>query len=286
MASRLHRLAVSPSIGVILLVSITIAAALATYVYIMNNMHYTSTSSVGVVEIYNVQWTAPNKVVLTLSNHDQSSKIIETAYIDGLQGFPASPTELKPGELRDLEFTFTDNILPGDHTVKAVCRDGTMGVTSHRVIGLAVATTTTLVSTPTSITTTTTTTTTGTPCLILETYYGTSLFEGIRGIQSFRDDIMAHTYLGSIFVKAFNQIYYPLSKALTPIVRSSAEAKGILRIVLEPLIAAALTAIHLSLISPINPEQRIYLAVMLGFTLASSIYIAPFAGLAARLKRR
>jgi len=280
---RLRRLAVSPSIGVILLVSITVAAALAAYVYLMGNMPYTSTGGVDVVEIYNVEWTAPNRVLLTLSNHGRSGKILEVAYVDGLQGYPSSPIELGPGEARDVEFTFIDDITPGSHVVKVVCRDGTMGVVSHRFVELAVATVTTSISTVTSATSTTATTT-QTPCFILETYYGTGLFEGIRGIQSFRDDLMMRTHLGRIFIKIFNHAYYPVSKALTPIIRGNIAVKDTLRIFLEPLIAAVMTAIHLSLIPPVNPEQRIYLAMALGSTLAASIYIAPLAGLAARLR--
>ncbi|MEM2962510.1 MAG: hypothetical protein QXY01_05795, partial [Candidatus Bathyarchaeia archaeon] len=54
---------------------------------VVGNMPYTSTSSVDVIEIHNVQWTSPNKAVLTLSNPGLSAEILEVAYVDALQGF-------------------------------------------------------------------------------------------------------------------------------------------------------------------------------------------------------
>lgn len=283
MAPKLSKHAISPSIGIILLVSIAVSVALITYVYVTGNLPYTSTSGVDVIEIYNVRWTAPNRVVLTLSNHGSSNKVLSVAYIDALQGYPASTVELEPRELRDVEFTFTDDVPPGEHTIKVVCKDGTMGVISHKFTRPITAATTT--TTTVSITTTTSTTTTATPCFILETYYGTSLFEKIRGIQSFRDNFMAHTRIGRIWINIFNSAYYPISQAITPIIREHRELRGILRILLEPLIAAAIAAINLSLILPFDLEGRVFMAITLASTLVGT-YMVPAACLMVRARHR
>ena len=261
-------------ISSLLLISITIGVAILSYYYIMNYNAPPSTGPVEVIQIDNVAWSSPNKVIAFISNHGSVKRVIDVAFIDGNRGFPNAPVEVSPGETKIIEFTFENNIQPGEHLMKVVCQDGTMGVLTYRFSELVA--TTTFTSTPTTTTTTTTTTTATSPCFIVQAYYDSgksTVFPAIRVIQSFRDNVIAESQIGVKILKVFNALYYPISSFLTPLIMQYPSIGFFVRIFSSPIIA--LTLILIDLTQFLNGEIKVLSSILIGCMLLSVIYLTP-----------
>lgn len=263
------------------MVAIATVAAVVSYYYVMNYGSPPSTGPVEVVQIDNVVWSAPNQIVATISNHGKASRLVEVAYVEGNRGLPDAPVELKPGEVKSAKFTFEQDIYPGEHVVKVVCRDGTMGVISHRFAALYTVTTTTATtptSPPTTTTTTSTTATTATsPCLIVQAYYDaekSSVLPAIRAIQSYRDHVAANSSMGAKLLKMFNALYYPASSFLTPFIVKHPALGFAVRVVSSPLVALVLLSIKLGQTAAyFSNEASTFLSVITGATLLGACYL-------------
>jgi len=272
-------------ISSLLLISIAIGAAMLSYYYIMNYTAPPSTGPVEIIQIDSIVWSNPNKIIAFISNHGSVKRIVDVAFIDGNRGFPNAPIEVNPGETKIIEFTFENNIQPGEHLVKVICQDGTMGVLTYRFSELAVTTTFTSPTTPTTTTTTTTTTATS-PCFIVQAYYDSeksTVFPAIRVIQSFRDNVVAKSFIGVKLLKVFNALYYPVSRFLTPLILRHSGLSLFVRVILSPVIALALILIDSTQI--LNSEIKVLSSIIVGCMLLSAIYLTPSLTLLTNRKR-
>jgi len=268
------RKGINTVISSLLLISIAIGAAMLSYYYIMNYTTPSSTGPVEIIQIDSIIWSNPNKITAFISNHGSVKRVVEVAFIDGNRGFPNAPIEINPSETKTIEFTFENNIQPGEHLVKVICQDGTMGILTYRFSELVATTTFTSPTTPT--TTTTTTTTTTSPCFIVQAYYDSeksTVFPAIRAIQSFRDNVIAKSSIGIKFLNVFNALYYPISRFLTPLILRHSGLGLFIRIILSPVIALALILIDLTQI--LNGEIKILSSIIVGCMLLSAIYLTP-----------
>ena len=273
-------------ISSLLLISIAIGAAMLSYYYIMNYTTPSSTGPVEVIQIDSIIWSNPNKITAFISNHGSVKRVVEVAFIDGNRGFPNAPIEVNPGETKTIEFTFENNIQPGEHLVKVICQDGTMGILTYRFSELVTTTTFTSPTTPTTTTTTTTTTTATSPCFIVQAYYDSeksTVFPAIRAIQFFRDNVIAKSSIGIKFLNVFNALYYPISRFLTPLILKYSSLGLFIRVILSPAIALALILIDLTQI--LNSEIKVLSFTLVGCMLLSAIYLTPSLTLLANRKR-
>lgn len=265
---------VNPVISSLLIISMAVAAAAISYVYVMSYSQ-PQPGPVEIVQIDNIIWSAPNKIVATLSNHGQVKRVVEIAYIEGNRGFPSAPVEISPGEMKDVEFTFEDDIQPGEHLVKVVCQDGTMGVIAHRFSGFF-ATTTTATTPTTSPTTTTTTTTATSPCLVIQAYYDqerSKVLPAIRAVQSFRDNVMASSPVGLQLIRIFNAAYYPLSRLITPLILKHPILGLMVRVTFSPAMAVALVSIKVGELLALSGELKVLSSLLIGSALLGAVYL-------------
>jgi len=288
--------AINPAVSALLMVAIAAAAAVISYYYVMNYGSPPSTGPVEVIQIDNVVWSAPNKIVATVSNHGKAARLVEVAYVDGNRGLPDAVVEIDPVERRDVEFTFENNIYVGEHLVKVVCRDGTVGLISHRFTALYAATATTTTApttTPTTTTTTTTVTTATSPCLIVQAYYDgerATVLPAIRAIQSYRDNVVANSSVGAGLLKMFNALYYPASSVITPFIMKHPALGFVVRAVSSPLIALVLLFIKLAQTSTtltFTSQAKTLLPLIAGTTLLGACYLPlPLLTLSRKNRRR
>ncbi|MEM3507178.1 MAG: CFI-box-CTERM domain-containing protein [Candidatus Bathyarchaeia archaeon] len=123
-----------------------------------------------------------------------------------------------------------DNIIPGEHTLKVVCKDGTIGVIAYR---FTVPIMTVITNYFITIITTPITTTTG--CLIVSAAYGSNLAPAVKFIQNFRDNVIAKTFIDSAFMEIFNKFYYSRSSNVAKIIAVNSLMRDLTRVLFIPL---------------------------------------------------
>lgn len=263
---------VNTVISSLLLISIAIATATLSYYYIMNYSAPPSTGPVEVIQIDNIVWFSQNKILAYISNHGSTKRVVEVAFIDGNRGFPNAPVEIAPKETKIIEFTFENDIQPGEHLVKIVCQDGTMGLLTYRFSELLTAT----IITETTFTTTTATSSATSPCFIVQAYYDSeksTVLPAVRVIQSFRDNVVAKSLIGSHLLKIFNSLYYPTSRFLTPLIMKHPTLSLIVRIALSPVLALALTLINFTKF--LNIEVKFLTSILISCIFLGATYLKP-----------
>jgi hypothetical protein len=263
---------ISQTLSIIILTLITIAGATIVYVYIMGYNTTTSVKPLETIQIENIVWTSPNELTISILNIGSMNKVIDTVYVSGLRGFPSSYVELEPGARKDVKFFMENNIIPGEHTVKVVCKDGTIGVIAHRFIA-PIETIITTTTTVTTITTTPTTTTTG--CLIVSAAYGSNLAPTVKFIQNFRDNVVAKTFIGSAFIEAFNRFYYSWSPSVARVIAIDPLIRDLTRITIYPLISATLISFMIESALSFNQEFAVAIAIIVGGFLFGLFYFTP-----------
>jgi len=264
---------ISQILSVILLVSIAIIGSIIAYIYIMSYNVPSSIKTLETIQLENIVWSSPNEMIVSISNHASGDKIIDAVYVSGLRGIPSSYTELKPGERKDVRFIMENNIIPGEHTVKVVCKDGTIGVLAYRFIAPTQVTTTATTITTTTTTTITSPTTTG--CLIVSAAYGSNLAPMVKFIQNFRDNVVAKTFIGSAFVDIFNKFYYSWSPTIAKIISTDSLIRDLTRIMIYPLIGAAMASFMVEKILSFNQEFAVTIAMIVGGFLFGFLYFNP-----------
>ncbi|MBS7659042.1 hypothetical protein KEJ20_07865 [Candidatus Bathyarchaeota archaeon] len=263
---------VNTVISSLLLISIATATALLSYYYIMNYTTPPSTKPIEIIQIDNVIWFSQNKILAYISNYGSVKRVIEVAFIDGNRGFPSALVEVNPGETKIIEFTFENNIQPGEHLIKVVCQDGTLGLLTYRFLEPSTITTTSFTTT----TLTTTTTTETSPCFIVQAYYDaekSTVLPAVRVIQSFRDNIIAKSSIGFHLLKVFNSLYYPLSKFLTPLVMKYPTLSLIVKIALSPVLV--LTLFLINFVYLLNSEIKFLSFILINSVFFCIIYLKP-----------
>jgi len=81
-------------------------------------------------------------------------------------------------------------------------------------------------------------------CLIATATYGSELSPEVSFLRGFRDNIVASTYAGSMFMRTFNVFYYSFSPVIANLISENPFLKNIVKHSLYPLIASLRIAVE------------------------------------------
>lgn len=127
--------------------------------------------------------------------------------------------------------------------------------------------------------TTTTTTVTSAitrPCIIASAAYGSELAPQVQLLREFRDHAVMSTFVGSQFMRVFNDFYYSFSPVVAQAVLANPALAFLARLLIVPLITSLRIASWMSYSLPLNLERAILLAGVLTSSLIGAIYVTPF----------
>ena len=137
--------------------------------------------------------------------------------------------------------------------------------------------------------TTTTTTVTSAitrPCIIASAAYGSELAPQVQLLREFRDHAVMSTFVGSQFMRVFNDFYYSFSPVVAQAVLANPALAFLARLLIVPLITSLRIASWMSYSLPLNLERAILLAGVLTSSLIGAIYVTPFSFLNEIRKRK
>ena len=118
-------------------------------------------------------------------------------------------------------------------------------------------------------------------CLIATAAYGTEMANEIQMLREIRDASIMNTALGSMFMDAFNNIYYTFSPTIADLERQSPEFRSVVRTLITPMIAS----LSIMSFADSESENNILLLGTLVIALNIGIYIVSPIAIALRLKR-
>ncbi len=98
-------------------------------------------------------------------------------------------------------------------------------------------------------------------CIIATAAYGSELAAPVQFLRNFRDNRVAGTYLGRIFISAFNAWYYSWAPAVAQAEYGNNYLRAAVRVIILPLLGSLMLAESVfDLIHPINPEFAVLTA--------------------------
>ena len=113
-------------------------------------------------------------------------------------------------------------------------------------------------------------------CIIATTTYGSELSPEVQFLRDFRDNTVLTTFAGSNFMDVFNSFYYSWSPSVASKISDNEDLKGMMKIVLYPLIGT----LHISQASysvfTLNPELGVLTAGLVASSLIALVYFLPF----------
>ncbi len=113
------------------------------------------------------------------------------------------------------------------------------------------------------------------PCLIATAAYGSPLSREVRQLRNFRDTIVLDTYLGTIFMKGFNGVYYLFSPSIAEVEREHIVARTLVRATLYPLLKILQYSEIIYNTLPFNSELTILLVGVVTVASIMLIYLFP-----------
>lgn len=113
------------------------------------------------------------------------------------------------------------------------------------------------------------------PCLIATAAYGSSLSREVHQLRTFRDTIVLDTYLGTIFMKGFNGVYYLFSPSIAEVEREQIVVRTLVRAALIPLLNILQCSEIIYNTLPFNPELAILLVGAITIAASILIYLFP-----------
>jgi hypothetical protein len=112
------------------------------------------------------------------------------------------------------------------------------------------------------------------PCLIATATFESELAPQVQFLRNFRNQQITHTFAGTNFMTAFNALYYSFSPAVAQYEYSHAAVRGVMRVVLYPLIGVLhLASTSYSLVG-FQPELAALTAGLVAGSLIGLVYFA------------
>jgi hypothetical protein len=199
-------------------------------------------------------------------------------------------TEVRTQE-RIVTVTTITTVMGLEHVTHTVISTASTTVTSGATLTILATTTgkvTTSVTASTTSTTTTTmattlvttTTETFTPllfqrCVIASAAYGSELAPEVQFLRVFRDQVVASTFAGGVFMKVFNSFYYSFSPAAASVVAENPVLSQIIRLLLYPLIAALRISSTIFYALSFWPQFAVIASGTLASALIGAAYLTP-----------
>jgi streptogramin lyase len=112
------------------------------------------------------------------------------------------------------------------------------------------------------------------PCLIATATFESELAPQVQFLRNFRDQQITHTFAGTSFMSVFNAFYYSFSPAVAQYENSHATARGVMRVVLSPLIGVLQLSSTAYTMIESHPEPAALTAGLVAGALIGLVYFA------------
>ncbi|MFH0848363.1 MAG: CFI-box-CTERM domain-containing protein [archaeon] len=122
-------------------------------------------------------------------------------------------------------------------------------------------------------------------CIIATAAFGSELSPEIQFLRAFRDETVASTLGGRMFITTFNAAYYSFSPPIAEFITSHPLAAQIVRVLLYPLIAALRLTVVVFNAAYFNNELAILVSGLFASLLIGIIYLSPVVILTGLLRR-
>jgi hypothetical protein len=123
-------------------------------------------------------------------------------------------------------------------------------------------------------------------CLIVTATFGSPLASEVELVRGFRDDSIVQSYTGSRFMPGFNAWYYSFSPQVSMYINEHPQIKPFMQAFVTPTLRIVLLAQACYSLFSFNKEIATIVAILVGSTLYSLIYLFPAAIAAAWVARR
>lgn len=112
-------------------------------------------------------------------------------------------------------------------------------------------------------------------CIVATATYGSELSPEVQFLRGFRDKTVRMTFAGDSFMMAFNIWYYSFSPPIADFIASHDVAKGVVKVVLYPLIGI----LHVASVAQVPfrhlPEVGVFLSGAVASSLIGAVYLTP-----------
>jgi hypothetical protein len=122
-------------------------------------------------------------------------------------------------------------------------------------------------------------------CIIATATYGSELSPEVQFLRDFRDNTVLATFAGSNFMAVFNGFYYSFSPSVASSISDNEFLRGVMRVVLYPLIGALHISFVVFSIFSFNPELAVVVAGLVASALIALVYVTPWFLLFSFLKK-
>jgi hypothetical protein len=122
-------------------------------------------------------------------------------------------------------------------------------------------------------------------CLIATATYGSELSPQVSFLRDFRDNKVLSTFAGSNFMTIFNKFYYSFSPSIASVIADNSVLRGIMNVVLYPLIGILQVSSTVFSLLSINSEIAIVLSGLVASSLIGLVYLTPLLTLILQIKR-
>ncbi len=114
-------------------------------------------------------------------------------------------------------------------------------------------------------------------CIIATATYGSELSPEVQFLRGFRDNYVLNTFAGMNFMTVFNAWYYSFSPGIASTIVANNALRGIMKILLYPLIGILHLAASTYSLFGLNREFAVITSGLIASSLIGFIYIGPFA---------
>ncbi len=122
-------------------------------------------------------------------------------------------------------------------------------------------------------------------CIIATATYGSELSPEVQFLRDFRDNTVLATFAGSNFMAVFNGFYYSFSPSVASSISDNEFSRGVMRVVLYPLIGALHISFVVFSIFSFSPELAVVVAGLVASALIALVYVTPWVLLFSFLKK-
>ncbi|MFQ6074974.1 MAG: Ig-like domain-containing protein [Candidatus Bathyarchaeia archaeon] len=113
-------------------------------------------------------------------------------------------------------------------------------------------------------------------CIIATATFGSELSPEVKFLRGFRDNTVLSTFAGSSFMTVFNGFYYSFSPTVASTISGNEVLKGLMRLVLYPLIGILHSSSAAFSLLSFSPELGVVMAGLVASSLIGIFYITPW----------